>query len=87
MDAVPHYAVRVGAMVLMSEFHPTTDELRNPLKTISSACQRLVTTQSLQNFLAFVLQLGNYINAVRCYRSVFVFVFRFDFYFLFDLTE
>ena len=69
LTAVPHYQVRVAAMTMVSEFQPSIQDLEPPMQLLLSVCRRLMSNRSLQDFLAVVLQLGNYLNAVSDQQS------------------
>ena len=47
------------------DFHPSMAELEPPLRLILMTCHDLIANKSLQDFMAVVLQLGNYLNSVQ----------------------
>lgn len=53
------------------DFHPSMSELEPPLRLILNTCHDLVTNKSLQDFMAVILQLGNYLNSVYTYLFFF----------------
>ncbi|XP_049946378.1 FH2 domain-containing protein 1-like [Schistocerca serialis cubense] len=50
-------------MLLKEEFPSRISELKEQLKAVADACNKLKANKRLKEFLALVLQLGNYINA------------------------
>ncbi|XP_047105258.1 FH2 domain-containing protein 1-like [Schistocerca piceifrons] len=50
-------------MLLKEEFPLRTYELREQLNAVADACNKLKANKHLKEFLALVLQLGNFINA------------------------
>ncbi|XP_047105243.1 inverted formin-2-like [Schistocerca piceifrons] len=63
LSEVPSFVLRIRAMLLKEEFPLRTSELREQLNAVADACNKLKANKCLKEFLALVLQLGNYINA------------------------
>ncbi|CAG2065583.1 unnamed protein product, partial [Timema podura] len=64
LSEVPGYALRVEAMLQKEEFSARTSELRPQLTSLVDICDDLMHNAALRDFLALILQLGNYLNAV-----------------------
>ncbi|XP_046988177.1 inverted formin-2-like [Schistocerca americana] len=64
LSEVPSFVLRIRAMLLKEEFPLRTSELREQLNAVADACNKLKANKHLKEFLALVLQLGNFINAV-----------------------
>lgn len=62
--ALPAYAIRIRATIIKSDFNPSVEELEPPLQLILNTCRDLLANKSLQDFMAVVLQLGNFLNTV-----------------------
>nr|CAD7438931.1 unnamed protein product [Timema bartmani] len=63
LSEVPGYALRVEAMLQKEEFSARTSELRPQLTSLVDICDDLMHNAALRDFLALILQLGNYLNA------------------------
>ncbi|XP_064607784.1 inverted formin-2-like isoform X2 [Liolophura sinensis] len=57
------YRMRVDGMVLKDEFRSTMDVLKPDVQTVIKACEQLMESASLKEFLRFVLHTGNFLNA------------------------
>ncbi|KAG8282955.1 actin binding, variant 2 [Homalodisca vitripennis] len=60
---VPDYNLRVQAMLQKEECPVAVSELTPQLEDVISTCDSLVRNSRLAEFLALLLQLGNYLNA------------------------
>lgn len=63
LSEIPSFALRIRAMLLKEEFLSRTYELKEKIKAIRDACNKLMTNDNWKDFLALVLYLGNYLNA------------------------
>jgi hypothetical protein len=61
---LPSYKVRIEGLVLKEEFQVTVDSLIPNIAVFVNACERLLENESFQVFLRYVLQSGNFMNAV-----------------------
>lgn len=62
--ALPEYGLRLETMIVMTEFDSITESIRSNLKLYEKAISATMQSQSLDDFLRLVLQLGNFINTV-----------------------
>lgn len=63
------YRMRVDGMVLKDEFRSTMDVLKPDVETVIKACEQLMESASLKEFLRFVLHTGNFLNAVSNFHK------------------
>ena len=56
--------LRIEGMLLKVEFKVNCDDLRAELGTLISVCTAVLESESLKQFLRYVLHTGNFINSV-----------------------
>lgn len=67
--SVPCYALRLEGLLLRAEFQGSVDVITPRVKAFVTSCEGIIESQSLRQFLRFVLQTGNFINSVSYYCS------------------
>lgn len=60
---VPSYPVRIEALLQKEQLPTTVAELKPQLQTVINICDQVINNASLKEFLALILQFGNYLNA------------------------
>lgn len=68
LTALPSYKARIDAMLLRADFPSNADSVQGKTDAIDTACEGIISSQSLKLFLKAVLQTGNFINSVRRLR-------------------
>ena len=63
------FQLRIEGMLLKVEFKVNCDDLRTELGTLISVCTAVLESESLKQFLRYVLHTGNFINSVSTYRK------------------
>lgn len=48
----------------MEELNPAADSLRPQIEMILTTCDKILNNESIRDFFAYVLTLGNFINMV-----------------------
>lgn len=61
--AQPSYTIRIEGMLLKAEFQANYDSLRPDIDAVITATNAVLDSKSLNAFLRFTLQTGNFINA------------------------
>ena len=87
LTSVPAWALRISCLLLVVEWAPSLDEVEAPLRLLLSVCRRLTASESLKDFLALTLQLGNYLNAVISFSSNVFFIVSFTWTFLEEISS
>lgn len=59
---VPHYQTRLEGMIQMEELQPAADTLRSHISAIIATCDKIISSNSIKTFFAYILTLGNFIN-------------------------
>lgn len=70
LSDLPGYKTRIEGMVLKDEFRVTMETLVPNVETIIRASRSLMENESLKVFLRFVLQTGNFLNAVGILKRI-----------------
>lgn len=65
---LPSYRLRVELMLFRSELGDNVEELTPKLGAVIAACEEIINSHSLTEFLGFTLQTGNFINT-GCYAG------------------
>ena len=63
------FQLRIEGMLLKVEFKVNCDDLRTELGTLISVCTAVLESESLKQFLRYVLHTGNFINSVSTYKQ------------------
>lgn len=61
----PAYQFRIDGMLLKIEFEASRTSLLSDVAALKAACDAIINSTSLLEFLNVVLHMGNFINAVR----------------------
>ncbi|KAK3913210.1 Inverted formin-2 [Frankliniella fusca] len=59
---VPSYSVRIEALLQKEQLPTSVQELKPQLQTVINTCDQVINNASLKEFLALILQFGNYLN-------------------------
>lgn len=59
------YDTRINGLVLKDEFKQDVSAIRPNIESVVNACQHLLHNESFEMFLRYVLETGNFMNAVR----------------------
>ncbi|KAG0701543.1 Inverted formin-2 [Chionoecetes opilio] len=59
---VEGYQVRLEGMMQMEELHPAADRLRPQIASLVTTADKILASESLKEFFAYILTLGNFIN-------------------------
>ncbi|XP_042859347.1 inverted formin-2-like [Penaeus japonicus] len=59
---VPHYQVRLQGMIQMEEVKPAVEELKPQISMILKVSDQILSNESIRDFFAYILTLGNFIN-------------------------
>jgi len=62
LSKLPGYSIRLDAMLLREEFAPIVCTLTAQLGIVEKSANDILNSQSLQDFLALVLETGNFLN-------------------------
>ncbi|KAJ1523491.1 hypothetical protein ONE63_001344 [Megalurothrips usitatus] len=60
---VPCYPVRIEAMLQKEQLPASAQELKPQLQNVIDTCDQVINNASLKEFLALILQFGNFLNA------------------------
>lgn len=63
LASIPSYPIRIEAMLQKEQLPVYVQELKPQLKTVVDTCDQVINNTSLKEFLALILQFGNYLNA------------------------
>ena len=63
------FQLRIEGMLLKVEFKVNCDDLRTELETLVFVCTAVLESESLKQFLRYVLHTGNFINSVSTYKQ------------------
>lgn len=59
---VPKFQVRIEGMIQMEELYPAADSLKPQIKMLLTTCDRILNSESIRDFFAYILTVGNFIN-------------------------
>uniref|UniRef100_A0A0P4WE09 FH2 domain-containing protein n=1 Tax=Scylla olivacea TaxID=85551 RepID=A0A0P4WE09_SCYOL len=62
---VEGYQVRLEGMIQMEELYPAAEKLKPQITSLLTTADKILTSDSLKEFFAYILTLGNFINMVK----------------------